>query len=80
MQKTCIGTRSLTEKPSFVSEFPEEVGLCCPQCGTLVVDKGQCLVVFNPVPSKESKTGFLLYMTVDCRSCGCFGKPPALDL
>jgi len=79
MAKTRIGTHGLTGEAGSTSDFPDEIELCCPQCGTLAADKGQCVVEFVPVPAKEeSKTGFLLGMTVDCRSCGCFGKPPAI--
>jgi len=79
MQKTRIGTHGLTGEAGSISEFPDEVTLCCPQCKTLVADKGQCLAEFISIPSKESKTGFILGLIVDCRSCGCNDKPPAID-
>lgn len=66
----------LTGKSGSV-ELPDDIMLCCPQCGTLAADKGQCLVGFIKVSDKESKTGMTVMLEVDCRSCGCFGRPPA---
>lgn len=74
--RTRIGTMGLTGHSGSV-ELPDEVELCCPQCGTPVADKGQCLVQFIKVPNKESKTGMEVRLDADCRSCGCFGRPPA---
>jgi hypothetical protein len=59
-------------------ELPEEVTLFCPQCGTEVADKGQCLVELAKVPG-ESKTGFVVKLVTDCRTCGCFGNEPAAE-
>jgi hypothetical protein len=78
MVKTRIGLMGLTGEMGSV-EMPNEVTLYCPQCKTLVADKGQCLVEFIKIPDKESKTGFVLGLSVDCRSCGCCGKPPAVE-
>jgi len=77
--KTRIGIMSLVRGGFGSVDLPEEVTLKCPQCGTEVADKGQCLVEFAKVPDKESKTGCIMRLQVDCRSCGCFGKEPAIE-
>lgn len=77
--RTRIGIMSLIESRMGSVELPEEVTLHCPQCGTEVADKGQCLVELSKMPEKSSKTGFVVKLTVDCRTCGCFGKEPAVD-
>jgi len=76
--RTRLGIMSLVESGTGSVELPEEVALFCPQCGTLVADKGQCLVELAKVPG-ESKTGFVVRLVVDCRSCGCQGREPAIS-
>lgn len=78
MVKTRIGLMGLTGNTGSV-ELPDEVTLYCPQCGTQVADKGQCLLEFIKIHSGESKTGFVLSLSVNCRNCSCYGKPPAVD-
>ena len=81
--KTRLGIMSLVDGQAGSVELPEEVTLFCPQCGTEVADKGQCLAQLEVVPETtrgESKTGFVLKAIVDCRSCGCFGKEVAAEL
>ena len=80
MLKTRLGLMGLTGETGSL-EMPDGVALYCPQCKAPVADKGQCLVEFIKirVPPDESKTGFILGLSVDCRSCGCYGKPPATD-
>jgi|WetSurMetagenome_2_1015567.scaffolds.fasta_scaffold01363_12 hypothetical protein len=76
--KTRIGIMSLVAGQTGSIELPEEVTLSCLQCGTLVADKGQCLVGLVKVPGK-SKTGFVVKLMVDCRSCGCQGLELAVS-
>jgi hypothetical protein len=76
--KTRLGIMSLVSSQMGSVELPEEVTLFCPQCGTQVADKGQCLAELAKVPG-ESKTGFVIKVMVDCRSCDCFGREPAVD-
>ncbi|KKP79521.1 MAG: hypothetical protein A2271_01580 [Candidatus Moranbacteria bacterium RIFOXYA12_FULL_35_19] len=76
-QKTRIGLTSLGGGGSV--ELPEWVTLYCPDCKTQVADKGQCLLEFFKLKSDKSKTGFVLGLSVDCRNCGCYGKPPAVE-
>lgn len=71
--KTRIGTMSLTREGGSV-ELPDSIILYCPQCGSECADKGQCLVGFEPVNVETGKAE--LSISVDCRTCGCFGKPP----
>lgn len=75
--KTRLGVMSLVKSQMGSVELPGEVTLFCPQCGTQVADKGQCLAELAKVPG-ESKTGFVIKVLVDCRSCGCFGREPAV--
>ena len=77
--RTRIGISSLVDSRMGSIELPEEVTLLCPQCGTLVADKGQCLVELAKVPDDKSKTGFVVKLMVDCRSCGCDGREPAVS-
>ncbi len=58
--------------------MPDEVTFYCPNCGSPSADKGQCLVEVAKVPGK-SKTGFIVKIIVDCRSCGSFGEEPGVD-
>jgi uncharacterized Zn finger protein len=58
-------------------ELPEEVTLYCPQCGTEVADKGQCLVSFVSVLA-EKKKNMEVRLLVDCRVCGCLGEAPVI--
>ncbi len=74
--KTRIGIMSLSSKSMGSVELPEEITLYCPQCGTEAADKGQCLLELAEMPG-ESKSGMVVNLIVDCRSCGCYGKPPA---
>ena len=76
--RTRLGIMSLTREGFGSVELPEEITLYCPQCGTEVADKGQCLAEIARVPG-ESKTGFVLVLRVDCRNCGCWDRPPAID-
>jgi len=75
--RTRIGIMSLVGSQMGSIEFPEEVTLCCPQCGTLAMDKGQCGVEFVQqfCPNRKKH---VLSLIVDCRSCGCYGEPPAV--
>lgn len=77
--KTRIGIMSLVKGGFGSVDLPEEVTLKCPQCGTEVADKGQCPVELAKVPDKESKTGFIVKLLVDCRTCGCYGREPAIN-
>ncbi|MEK7553084.1 MAG: hypothetical protein AAB504_00110 [Patescibacteria group bacterium] len=70
---------SLTNNQMGSIELPEEITLFCPQCGTQVADKGQCLAELAMIPG-ESKTGFIVKLIVDCRNCDCYGKEPAISL
>ena len=74
--RTRLGIGALIRSQTGSVELPEEVTLFCPQCGTAVADKGQCLAEMAIVPG-ESKTGFVLKIIVDCRNCGCYGREPA---
>ena len=75
--KTRIGTDGLLGGVGSV-EMPEGVTLCCPQCKTLVADKGQCLAEFIMIPLDEPIGDFSLGIHVDCRNCGCSSKPPSV--
>jgi hypothetical protein len=77
--KTRIGIMSLVRGEFGSVALPEEVTLYCPQCKTEVADKGQCLVELAKVPDETSKTGFTVRLLVDCRTCGCYGREPAID-
>lgn len=77
--RTRIGIMSLVRDRKGSIELPEEITLFCPQCGTLVADKGQCLAELSLIPG-ESKTGFIVRLLVDCRNCGCSDKEPAGNL
>lgn len=76
--RTRIGIMQLVRSRTGSVELPEEVTLYCPQCGTEVADKGNCLASLNIVQG-ESKTGFVLKLLVDCRVCSCDGKEPGAD-
>lgn len=76
--KTRIGLMGLTGENGSV-ELPDDTTLYCPRCGIPVADKGQCLLEFVRIESEESKTGYVLGLSGDCRSCGCYGQPPAVD-
>jgi len=67
MQVTRLGIASLTREQGGSVALPEEITLCCPQCGTEAADKGQCIVSIVPMPFQEHT--FLNFWT-DCRSCG----------
>lgn len=60
-------------------ELPEEITMYCPQCGTEVADKGQCLAELRPWPDPNSKTGFVVKLTIDCRTCGCLDREPTIN-
>jgi len=77
--RTRLGIVSLVGSQMGSVELPEDVTLFCPQCGTKVADKGQCLAELAKVPG-ESKTGFVVKVVVDCRNCGCYGREPAVSL
>ena len=76
--RTRIGIMQLVRSRTGSAELPEEITLYCPQCGAEVADKGNCLVSLNAVPG-DSKTGFVVKLLVDCRTCGCDGREPAVD-
>ena len=67
---------SLVASQTGSAELPEEVTLFCPQCGTKVADKGQCVAELAMVQG-ESITGFIIKIIVDCRSCGCCNRESA---
>lgn len=71
--KTRIGTMALNREFGSI-ELPEDVTLYCPQCGSECADKGQCLIEFQPLNVSTGEPE--LTISVDCRTCGCFGKPP----
>ena len=76
--RTRLGIVSLISGQGGSVELPEEVTLFCPQCGTEVADKGQCLAELAKVPGK-SQTGFVVKVMVDCRNCGCYGQEPGVS-
>ena len=78
MLKTRITYMGLTGKEGSV-EMPEGVSYCCPKCGTLVADKGDCLVEFILIPCEDSVTGSVLSILADCRACGYNSGPPAIN-
>lgn len=74
-----IGTGMLIPGEQFGSVgLPERSeDLCCPQCGTLVGDRGQCSAQFMEWPSgQEDDAPNVLRIIVDCRNCGCVDKEP----
>ena len=78
--RTRIGLGILGEGGFGSVELPEKVTLYCPQCGTPAADKDQCLVSFATPPVNDPDTPRALdqvILVVDCRNCGCDGKPPA---
>jgi hypothetical protein len=77
-QLTRIGFGSLGIGPGFVT-LPENVTLVCPQCKTPVADKGQCIANFEVVPDPESVTQASVKILVDCRSCSCSMREPAIE-
>ena len=77
-ERTRIGIMSLVESGNGSVELPSEITLFCPQCGIPVADKGQCLAELAKVKG-ESKTGFVVKLIVDCRSCGYYGGEPAVN-
>ena len=80
MTQTRIGLAPLLRSRGGSLTLPEEITLCCPQCGSKVADKGQCLVEMTIVPEEDSHTGFLVQLQVDCRRCGCDSRPPAVEI
>ena len=78
-QLTRIGYGSLYSEPGSVV-LPQSITLLCPQCGTPVADKGQCIASFEVVPNDHSKTGLSLKVFVDCRNCGAFQKEPDVKI
>lgn len=77
--RTRIGLSALLSSRMGSVELPEEITLCCPQCGTLCCDKGQCILEFTAIPSSEIEK-FEVRLVVDCRNCGCFGRVPVVRL
>jgi hypothetical protein len=72
-----IGVGMLIPGEQFGSiELPERAeDLCCPQCGTLLGDRGQCSAQFLECPSGPGMNALnVLRAIVDCRSCGCVDK------
>ncbi len=65
-------------------ELPPGYSMCCPECGELAADLGQCIVTFQDVPpEKERGDGTapgVVGMVVDCRSCGYYGSGPMRPL
>ena len=74
---TRLGIMSLMKSRTGSVSLPEEITLSCPQCGTEVADKGQCLANFELFPDQSSKTGMVVKLVVDCRNCGTYGREPA---
>ncbi|MDP3935013.1 MAG: hypothetical protein Q8Q46_02255 [Candidatus Giovannonibacteria bacterium] len=77
--RTRLGIMSLVRSRTGSVELPEEITLLCPQCGTEVADKGNCLASLSSVPG-NSKTGFVVKLLVDCRVCSCYGREPGVDV
>lgn len=75
--RTRIGIGGLVRSGLGSVELPEEVTLYCPQCGTEVADKGQCLLSFVSALVKEKKN-MELRLAVDCRTCGCLNEAPVI--
>ena len=75
--RTRIGIGGLVRSSQGSVELPEEVTLYCPQCGTEVADKGQCLLSFVCVLVKKKKN-MEVRLSVDCRTCGCLGEAPLI--
>jgi len=73
--KMRIGVGMLSREGGSI-ELPEDSeDLCCPRCGTLVGDRGQCSVQFFEWPSgPKMNAPNVLRVIVDCRSCGCIDK------
>ena len=71
MVKTRIGLGCLAKDGFGSVELPENIELCCPQCGSLVADKGQCSVFFSEVPEEMDNhmTPNVVGLVVDCRAC-----------
>jgi RNase P subunit RPR2 len=70
-----IGVGTLTNGELGSIELPKESqDLCCPQCGTLLGDRGQCSAQFLEWPNENQVN--VLRMIVNCRSCGCIDKEP----
>ena len=78
MSQTRVGLAPILSNRMGSVTLPEEITLYCPQCGTEVADKGQCLVEMRPVHNESSCTGFSVQLVVDCRNCGCSDRPPAI--
>lgn len=76
--RTRIGLGYVTCGDGGSVELPEDATWCCPQCGALVADKGQCSVMFMewPQASPDGKEVNVIKMIVDCRSCGCVDREP----
>ena len=75
MSNTRIGFSGLGMMGSV--ELPKNITMYCPQCGTEVADKGECLVSFaltlnlNEPPTKKPQLPKLQLRkrTADCRIC-----------
>lgn len=78
---TRIGVYGLVRSRTGSIELPEEITLACPQCGTKCADKGNCLLDLRPFPDPASgRPGPEVKLVVDCRVCGCDGRPPIVFL
>lgn len=78
--RTRFGIGSLVKERAGSVEFPEEVTCQCPNCGTLVADKGNCLVSIVPLVTEvNGKKKMILNLVADCRVCGYDGKGPAVE-
>jgi hypothetical protein len=77
---TRIGLAPILQARTGSVALPAEVTLSCPQCGALAADKGNCLVEMRRVTDEKSKTGFVARLAVDCRSCGCSDREPAVSI
>lgn len=78
--RTRIGFRiPLRREQGGSVELPEDITLYCPQCGTLCADKGQCLLFLEWQPDPKRERAMVLVLSVDCRTCGTYGEPPAVE-
>jgi len=73
--KMRIGMGMLMPGEGRSVELPKRAeDLCCPQCGTLLGDKGQCSAQVLECPSVDQVN--VVKIIVNCRFCGCINKEP----
>jgi RNase P subunit RPR2 len=73
--KMRLGLGMLMPREGGFVELPKKAeNLCCPQCGTLLGNKGQCSAQFIERPRADQVN--VVKIIVDCRSCGCINKEP----